>query len=103
MALKNVTDASFPADVLESGDTVLVDFWAEWCAPCKILGPLLERMAIEEGGAFLLAKVDVEANPNLAIRYGVQGIPAVKAIRNGEVVAEADMTFSFTDASYLEG
>jgi putative thioredoxin len=86
----DVTDGTFESDVLMRSHEipVIVDFWAEWCAPCKTLGPLLERLAIEWGGSFLLAKVDVDESPNLAIRYGVQGIPAVKAIRNGEVIAE---------------
>ena len=86
----DVSEGTFENDVLMRSHEIpiLLDFWAEWCAPCKILGPLLERLAIEGGGSFLLAKVDVDANPNLAIRYGVQGIPAVKAIRNGEVLGE---------------
>lgn len=86
----DVSEGTFENDVLMRSHEipVIVDFWAEWCAPCKILGPLLERLAIEWGGSFLLAKVDVDENPNLAIRYGVQGIPTVKAIRNGEVIAE---------------
>jgi putative thioredoxin len=85
-----VTEATFDRDVIElSGKTpVVVDFWAEWCGPCKALSPALEAAEASRGGRVLLAKVDVDSNQSLGARYGVQGIPAVKAFRAGEVVDE---------------
>ena len=102
----DVSEATFERDVVERSRSlpVVVDFWADWCGPCKMLAPVLEQAVAERDGTVELAKVDVDANPELAARYGIRGIPAVKAFRDGQVVREfvgvqsAQGVTSFLDA-----
>ena len=86
-SIKNVTDATFQADVLESELPVLVDYWAEWCGPCKMIAPLLDQAASDYQGRVTIAKVDVDNNPDTAAKFGVRGIPTLMLFKDGKAVA----------------
>jgi thioredoxin 1 len=87
MASKKITDASFEADVLNAGKPVLVDFWAEWCGPCKAIGPSLEELATELGEKVTIAKLNIDENPKSPTQYQVRGIPTMLLFKDGKVVA----------------
>jgi len=83
---KAVTDASFEADVLQSDETILVDFWAEWCGPCRAVSPILDQIADEHGDKIRIVKLNVDDNPKTAMQYQITSIPAMKVYRGGQVV-----------------
>jgi thioredoxin 1 len=88
MAAKNVTTDSFQADVLSNPKPVLVDFWAEWCGPCRMVSPILDEIAAEYPEKIDIVKVNVDEEPNLAMQYGVTGIPLMGVFQGGQLVKQ---------------
>jgi thioredoxin 1 len=85
---KTITDSTFESDVLKSGQPVLVDFWAEWCGPCKMLGPIVDRIADANTSKITVAKMNVDDNQDTPQKYGIQGIPTLLLFKDGEVVSQ---------------
>ena len=100
MGTKAITDASFQSDVLDSDTPVLVDFWAEWCGPCKMIGPSLEEISDELAGKVVIAKINIDENPDAPGKYGVRGIPTMILFKNGEI---ADTKVGAAPKSTLKG
>ena len=87
MPTKNITDESFESEVLKSDKPTLVDFWAEWCGPCKQIGPILEEISTEMQDQIIIAKHNIDDNPNQPVKYGVRGIPTMLLFKDGELKA----------------
>ncbi|KAG4080788.1 hypothetical protein HA402_009959 [Bradysia odoriphaga] len=85
--IKNVSDASFDAEVLKSSQPVLVDYWAAWCGPCKMIAPILDEVATEYAGRLTIAKLNVDENQETAAKYGVRGIPTLMLFKDGQAAA----------------
>ena len=83
----NVTDDSFETEVLKSDKPVLIDFWAEWCGPCKVLGPIIDDVAPEFEGKVRFTKINIDENPDTAPKYGIRGIPTIMIFKNGDLAA----------------
>ena len=102
--IKHISDASFEADVLQSDTPVLVDYWAEWCGPCKMIAPILDEIAAEYAGKVVVAKMNVDDNPRTPMKFNVRGIPTLILFKNGQAEGQKIGAVRKTDvAAFLDG
>ncbi|VVE25089.1 thioredoxin [Pandoraea aquatica] len=102
--IKHISDASFEADVLNSDKPVLVDFWAEWCGPCKMIAPILDEVSKEYGDKLQIAKINVDDNQGVPAKFGIRGIPTLILFKNGAVAAQKVGALSKSQlTSFLDG
>ena len=87
MATKNVTDDNFDTEVIKSTKPILVDFWAEWCGPCKQIGPVLEEISNDMADQIVIGKMNIDNSPNVPVKWGIRGIPTMLIFKNGELKA----------------
>ena len=103
-AIKHISDASFETDVLKSGTPVLVDYWAEWCGPCKAIAPILEEVARDYGARIQIAKMNVDENRDVPAKFGIRGIPTLMLFKDGQLAATKVGAQSKSQlTSFLEG